>query len=106
MNKNISTKSFLTGLLLLSLASCSMFQGRETAGEYVDDATITTQVKAAFVADKQVSAMQVNVETMQGVVQLSGFVHSKDSELRALQLASKVKGVKAVKDNIVVNPNN
>ena len=97
---------FLIPAFLLSLAACSMFEGRETAGQYVDDSTITAKVKEAFVADPQVSAMQVNVETMQGVVQLSGFVNKKSTDQRALQLAQQVKGVKSVKDNIIVRPDN
>lgn len=87
---------------ILSLASCAMFSGRETPGEYVDDTAITTKVKSAFVADPDVKAMQINVETMQGVVQLSGFVDTKFAETRAVDLAQGVKGVKAVKDDIVV----
>jgi hyperosmotically inducible protein len=95
-------KTVLVSCLALSLASCAMFQGRETAGQYVDDATITTKVKEAFVADKTVSANQVSVETMQGVVQLSGFVDSSASEQRAVSLANNVKGVKSVNDDIIV----
>jgi hyperosmotically inducible protein len=96
------TKILAMPILLLSLASCSAFEGRETTGQYVDDATITTKVKEAFVGDPQVKAMQVNVETMQGVVQLSGFVDSTAAEQRAVSLAQDVKGVKSVKDNIIV----
>lgn len=104
MMRNRSTlhKTVLTCVFALSLASCAMFQGRETAGQYVDDATITTKVKEAFVADKYVSANQVSVETMQGVVQLSGFVDSASKEQRAVQLARNVSGVKSVKDDIIV----
>jgi osmotically-inducible protein OsmY len=97
-----SRNSILASIFVLSLASCAMFQGRETAGQYVDDATITTKVKDAFIADPVVKASQVSVETMQGVVQLSGFVDSSNSEQRAVQLAQQVKGVKSVKDDIIV----
>lgn len=100
-------KVLLTSLFALSLASCAMFEGRETAGQYVDDATITTKIKQSFMADKDVSATQVGVETMQGVVQLSGFVDSVRSEQRAVQLAQQVKGVKSVNDGIIVrSPHN
>jgi osmotically-inducible protein OsmY len=63
---------------------------------------ITTKVKAAFAADPDVKATEVNVETFKGTVQLSGFVSSRDAERRAVELARKVKGVKAVKDDMVV----
>lgn len=92
---------------ILSLASCAMFSGRETAGEYVDDTVITSKVKSAFISDPVVKAMQVNVETMKGVVQLSGFVDSKTAEDRAVELAQGVNGVKAVRNDIIVrNPPN
>ena len=92
----------LLPILLVSLGACSLFQGRESTSQYVDDSTITTKVKAAFVGDSSVSAVQINVETMQGVVQLSGFADSAGTEAKAVQLAQNVDGVKAVKDNIIV----
>ncbi len=102
MFSNATKKTLLAALFLVSLASCSAFEGRETTGQYVDDATITTKVKDAFIADPKVSAMQVNVETMQGVVQLSGFVDSPAIEQRAVDLAHQVRGVKSVQDDITV----
>jgi hyperosmotically inducible protein len=97
-----SKKAFALMALACSLAACSLFSGRETTGQYVDDTTITAKVKEAFVADSQVKASQVNVETMQGVVQLSGFVDSASTEARAVRLAKQVNGVKDVQDNISV----
>jgi len=95
-------KALILPVLMLSLGACSLFEGRETTGQYVDDTTITAKVKEAFIADPVVKAMQVNVETMQGTVQLSGFVDSIRAEQRAVQLARQVKGVQDVKDTIVV----
>ena len=95
-------KLFAIPVLVVSLAACSIFEGRETTGEYVDDTTITAKVKEAYIGDPTVKAMQVNVETMQGNVQLSGFVDSVSAEQRAVQLAREVKGVKSVQDNIIV----
>jgi len=97
-----SRKSLVVATFVLSLTSCAMFSGRETPGQYVDDATITSKVKEAFIADPQVKASQVSVETMQGVVQLSGFVDTPMGEARAVELAHNVKGVQSVKDDIVV----
>ena len=65
-------------------------------------ATITTKVKAQMVEDPVVKASQVGVETMQGVVQLSGFVPSKDLSVRAEQIARRVDGVRGVKNDLVV----
>lgn len=76
----------------------------ESAGDYVDDATITAKVKAAFAKDPDVKAYQVSVETYRGVVQLSGFVDSDMSIRRAVDLARQVAGVRSVKNDIHVKP--
>ncbi len=88
--------------LTTSLAACSAMSGRETAGEYVDDSTITTKVKAAMFDDPSLKVMQIGVETMQDVVQLSGFVDSAQTKARAGELARSVKGVREVKNDLVV----
>jgi osmotically-inducible protein OsmY len=94
---------FLSVVLLgLSLGACSMFSGQETAGQYVDDTTITTIVKAQIFDDPALKVLLVNVETMKGVVQLSGFVESKQSGAKAVSIARQVKGVVSVKDDLVV----
>ncbi|MDR3425538.1 MAG: BON domain-containing protein [Alphaproteobacteria bacterium] len=84
------------------LASCAMFSGRETAGQYVDDSTITSKVKGDIFEDPALKILQINVETMQGVVQLSGFVDSQTSESKAVTIARHVQGVKSVKDDLIV----
>jgi osmotically-inducible protein OsmY len=74
----------------------------ESTGQYIDDATITTKVKAALLGDSQLKATQVKVETSQGTVQLSGRVDSKTQETQAVQDANQVKGVVSVKDMLTV----
>ena len=101
MKSVIKTFAVVT-ILATSLSACSMFSGRETAGQYVDDATITSKVKADILADKSLKVLQINVETMQGVVQLSGFVDSSKSEYRAVDVARHVTGVQTVKDDLVI----
>lgn len=86
----------------LFLGACSMFSGNETSGQYVDDTTITTKVKAQIFDDPTLKVLQVNVETMKGVVQLSGFVDSKQSKAKAVAIARQVRGVVSVKDDLVV----
>jgi osmotically-inducible protein OsmY len=68
----------------------------------VDDATITTQVKAKFAEDPQVSAMRIKVETLKGEVELSGFATSDAEKQRAAEIARGVAHVKMVRNNIVV----
>ena len=85
-----------------SLAACAAATGQETAGQYVDDATISTKVRAAILGDPQTKLSQISVETLQGTVQLGGFVDTPVASTRAEQLAGEVKGVKSVKNDIVV----
>lgn len=96
----------LTGVFGLTMTGCAVTDGQTTVGEFVDDAAISTRVKAKFAEDKQVSAMRINVETLNGEVQLSGFAASADEKARAADLARSVKNVKAVRNNIVVRTGN
>lgn len=84
------------------LEACAVTSGQSTVGQYVDDATITTRVKAKFAEDPQVSAMRISVETLKGEVQLSGFAASAAEKTRAGDLAVAVPDVKSVRNNIVV----
>lgn len=95
-------KAMLASMLILTLVACAPTAKREGAGEYVDDALITTKVKAALAADPNVKATEVNVETFKGTVQLSGFVSSRDSIQKAIDIARGVSGVRGVKNDMVV----
>lgn len=85
-----------------TLTACDMLSGREGPGQYATDTSISARVKMAFTQDPEIAAkpFQINVETLQGVVLLSGFVDSKELEQRAINVASKVEGVKSVKDGM------
>lgn len=85
-------------------SGCSVVSGQSTVGEAVDDSTITTRVKARFVEDKSVAASRISVETLKGVVQLSGFAISEAERTRAAQIAASVPGVKQVQNAITVRP--
>jgi hyperosmotically inducible protein len=101
-NANWLRSFLLTLALITSLAACAVTSGRETVGEYVDDATITTKVKAAMFDDPELKVMQIGVETMQNVVQLRGFVDSDQTKARAGERARSVTGVREVKNDLVV----
>lgn len=92
---------FAGGVLSLP-TGCAGTATRQSTGEYVDDAAITTKVKTALVRDEIVSAMQVDVTTFKGNVQLSGFVDTAEQKSRAEQLAAGVEGVTDVTNNITV----
>jgi hyperosmotically inducible periplasmic protein len=100
----VSLLALCGGTTLLS-TGCAGTATRESTGEYVDDAALTTKVKAAFVKDPVVKATQVKVDTFRGVVQLSGFVDTADQSTRAEQIAAAVQGVTSVKNNITVKGN-
>jgi len=72
----------------------------------VDDSMITTKVKAKFVGDKGTRADHVEVETVNGVVDLTGTAHSKSAAARHVTLARQVQGVKSVKNNIQIDTAN
>ena len=75
---------------------------KESAGEYVDDAVITTKVKAAVLGEPSLKSAEINVETYQGMVQLSGFVRSRADISKAADVAKSVKGVKSVKNDMIL----
>jgi hyperosmotically inducible periplasmic protein len=81
-------------------SGCAGTATRASTGEMIDDATITTKVKSAFVKDPVVKAMDVKVETFKGAVQLSGFVDTAEQKARAEQIAASVQGVASVRNNI------
>lgn len=83
-------------------SGCAVVRDQQTVGSYVDDTTITTRVKTKFAEDQTVSAMAIGVETLQGVVQLSGFAKSADERTMAERLARSVPGVRSVKNDITV----
>ncbi|MBV5335749.1 BON domain-containing protein [bacterium] len=96
-------KKMLTVLALTaSFSACAAISGRETAGEYADDTTITTKVKAAILDEPSLKSRQISVETMQNIVQLSGFVDSSQTKSKAGEVARSVHGVRSVKNDLIV----
>ncbi|MBK6006828.1 BON domain-containing protein [Ramlibacter ginsenosidimutans] len=94
----------LCALLLLAASGCAVTRGQESAGAYVDDATITTEIKSRFVENKQVDASSIHVETLNGTVMLSGFAKNPAEKSTAEAIARDTKGVKSVKNEIAVRP--
>src|SRR4051812_15671075 len=95
------SRVFTTLLLAFVLAAPLLVSAcGKTVGETIDDATITTRVKTAFINDPVVGAMKIDVDTFKGVVTLSGAVKSKDEEAKAVALARSTKGVADVKSTL------
>ena len=89
------------GATLLA-GGCAVTSGQSSVGQYVDDATVTTRVKARMAEDPDVSAMRIQVETLNGTVQLSGFAASQAEKDKAGTLARGVPDVRDVRNNIIV----
>ena len=92
----------LAATTLIVLPGCAVTRGQSTVGEYIDDATITTQVKARMVENKQVDAAAISVETLNGTVLLSGFAKSSSERDTAENIARGVNGVKSVRNEIAI----
>lgn len=87
---------------LVAVVSCAAPSKQQSAGEYIDDAVITTKVKSALLNDPDVRVNEVTVETFDGVVQLSGFVSSRAEINRAVEVTRGVDGVKDVMNDMRV----
>lgn len=103
----MNSRTFLTSALaasLIVLSGCAVTRGQETVGAYVDDAAITTGVKARFVDNRDVDAASIKVETLNGTVLLSGFAKNATERSTAEMIARNVSGVRAVRNEIAVRP--
>ena len=93
--------SVVLAFLLLSLAACQTPAGR-TSGEVVDDATITSKVKAKLLDESVLRGIAISVETFEGNVTLTGAVDTKTQKDRAEQVAKSVYGVKKVNNLLMI----
>lgn len=75
---------------------------RQSVGKVIEDSVLTAKVKAALLRERGIKSSDVNVESSQGRVLLSGFVDSEDQKRRAVRVASRVDGVKEVRDGLNV----
>lgn len=83
-------------------AASQMQEQAANAGDKIDDAAITAKVKTALVAEPGLKALQIDVDTADGVVMLSGAVDSPSSIDRATQVVQAVPGVKSVDNRLTV----
>ena len=104
MQMRTKIASALTVFALVAMSGCAVTRGQETTGAYVDDTAITTAVKGRYVGNKEVDASSISVETLNGTVMLSGFAKNQTERTTAEEIAMKTKGVKSVKNGIVVRP--
>ncbi|MGH9257896.1 MAG: BON domain-containing protein [Vicinamibacterales bacterium] len=88
-------------VLVLATSACG-----KTVGDAIDDTTITTRVKTALLNDPAVAGWRIDVETVKGVVTLSGGVRSQEERDQVIAIARVVSGVIDVKDALQVIPEN
>jgi hyperosmotically inducible protein len=100
--RSLTSLTILAGGLAVAQLNtgCAGTATKESTGEYIDDATISTKVKAALVKDPVVKAADVKVETFKGTVQLSGFVDNNEQKTQAERVAASVTGVQSVQNRI------
>ncbi len=100
--RNIVIHFLVLLMLIATLAACASTRTSESAGEYVDDSVITTKVKSLLAADDFLKSFKISVESFKGAVQLSGFVNSQKAVDKAVEITRSVKGVKSVKNDLIV----
>ena len=100
--RNIVIHCLVLLMLIATFVACASTSKQESTGEYVDDSVITTKVKTLLAADDFLKSFRISVETYKGKVQLSGFVGSQKAVDKAGEIARSVKGVKSVKNDLVV----
>ena len=104
--KTLCTKIASILALMGVLAVASLNSGCQATptktNHVVDDAVITTKVKNALLADDDIKSFEIKVETLKGIVQLSGFVDNSDQKLTAMLDAGSIKGVHDVANNLIV----
>lgn len=104
MNNTRFLGAALVAAGLLSAVGCTVAREQSTVGQAIDDTAITTQVKTRFAESPAVSAMAIKVETLHGVVQLSGFAKSEAERNAAESIARGVSNMKSVRNDIIVKP--
>ena len=99
---NMFIRCVVLVMFVTILAACAATPVRESTGEFIDDALITTKIKSQLAGDDIMRAFQISVETFRGIVQLSGFVNSQMDVERADEIATNVNGVRSIKNNLIV----
>lgn len=97
-----SLKMLLVGFISITIIACTASPSAESAGEYLDSSTTTTKVKATLVDQLGTSGFAIKVKTYKDEVQLSGFVDTPRIKQRAGSIATRVDGVRKVRNDIIV----
>ena len=90
-----------TAVVLAVMVGCASHD-KTTASQHADDSWITSKIKTAFVKDKTLSSSDINVETSNGTVQLSGYVNDPGDISHAAEVAGGIDGVTSVRNDLQV----
>jgi osmotically-inducible protein OsmY len=101
MGHPVKTSMGIALALSLSLCACAPTATGQSTGAYIDDMSVTTRVKAAILTDPDLKVAEINVETRENTVKLSGFVSSEAMAVHATTVAAKVAGVKSVQNDLI-----
>jgi len=96
------SRSSVALLLALTVAACGAIRGDQPVGEYASDAAISAAIKGKLAVDRDAPAMSVNVDTKDGHVLLTGMARSQEEKSRVGEIARDSRGVKSVRNEIVV----
>ena len=99
--KKVILLSVLVVFGLALFSGCATMTGR-TAGEYIDDSSITTQANGIIVKDPDAQYLKIDVSSTNGNVVLAGYIHDKKAEERIVAKIRQIKGVKSVTSNLKV----
>ena len=96
-------RRFVFAVPMLSLVGCQSTTGK-TAGQTIDDATITASVQSKLSSDRLSNFSRIDVDTERGVVTLNGVVTSTEQKMRVAELTRGVTGVRTVNNNLQIQP--
>ncbi|MHB8347732.1 MAG: BON domain-containing protein [Acidiferrobacterales bacterium] len=102
MPNSLNRTWLFMAVFLSILSGCAATRTKDSTGQYIDDATITTKVKAALLADKDISTLHIHVKTTRGVVYLTGSADLSQEADKAAKDANGVAGVQSVDNDIQV----
>ena len=104
MNARTMTGAAMLAVMVATGSGCAGTETREDVEQYVGDSAVTARVKTALGREDASSLLNVEVETYEGIVQLSGFVDTEAEKLRAGEIAETVEGVRRVENSLVIKP--
>jgi len=105
MRKQVAYLMVMSSIVLAPLAfttGCAVTSGRESTSEYARDKEIAARVKTQLYADPTTKGTEIEVQSLRGVVQLSGFVDNQAARNRAGEIAAATPGVTQVYNNLLL----